>query len=93
MAATFRWVMYAVVVPVISLFGLMGNVTSIFVLRQRNIKLKKNLIGILSALAYYDILFLLTNFLYISFPNWGIGDFNTVWPGMFCSTRTYSMRI
>ena len=83
MAATFRWVIYAILMPVISFFGLMGNVTSILVLRHRDIKLKKNLVEILSALAYFDILFLLTNFLYISFPNWGIGDFNRMWPGIF----------
>ena len=91
MAVTFRWVTYAVVMPIISLFGLMGNVTSILVLRQRNIKLKKNLVEILSALAYFDILFLLTNFLFISFPNWGIGDFHREWPGNFSSIRLYSV--
>ena len=91
MAATFRWVMYALVMPIMSLFGLMGNVTSILILRHHDIKLKKNLVEILSALAYFDILFLLTNFLFISFPNWGIGDFNRIWPGIFSSIRLYTL--
>ena len=38
---TFRWVMYAVVMPVISLLDLIGNVTSICVLHHRDIQLKK----------------------------------------------------
>ena len=82
MAGTFRWVMYAVVMPVISLLGLIGNVTSICVLRHRDIQLKKYFVDVLSALACFDILFLLTNFILITFPNWGIWEeYDRVWTG------------
>ena len=77
----FRWVMYAIVMPIISLFGLMGNVTAIYVLRYHDIKLKKYLVDVLTALACFDILFLLTSFLLISFPNWGTDGYIRVWPG------------
>ena len=73
--------MYAVVMPVISLLGLIGNVTSICVLHHRDIKLKKYFVDVLSALAGFDILFLLTNFILITFPNWGIGDYDRIWGG------------
>ena len=78
---TFRWAMYAVVMPVISLLGLIGNGTSICVLHHRDIKLKKYFVDVLSALAGFDILFLLTNFILITFPNWGIGEYDRIWGG------------
>ena len=81
MAVTFRWVMYAVAMPIISLFGVIGNVTSIYVLRHHDIQIKKYLVDVLSALACFDTLFLLTNFLLITFPNWEIDDYIRVWPG------------
>ena len=81
MVGTFRWVMYAVVMPVISLLGLIGNVTSICVLHHRDIQLKKYFVDLLSSLAIFDILFLLTNFILITFPNWGIVDGDRVWTG------------
>ena len=79
--SSFGWVMYAVMMPAISLLGLIGNVTSICVLRHRDVKLKKYFVDVLMALAGFDILFLLTNFTLITFPNWGIGDYGRVWRG------------
>ena len=59
----------------------MGNVPAIYVLRYHDIKLKKYLVDVLTALACFDILFLLTSFLLISFPNWGTDGYIRVWPG------------
>ena len=81
MSGTFRWVMYALVMPVISFFGLIGNVTSICVLHHRDIDLKKYFVDVLSSLACFDILFLLTNFVLITFPNWEIITHDRVWTG------------
>ena len=81
MAGTFRWMMYAVVMPIISLFGLIGNVTSICVLHHGDIQLKKYFVNVLTALASFDVLFLLTNFTLITFPNWGIVEGDRVWTG------------
>ena len=87
---TFRWIMFAVMMPIMSLFGLIGNVTTICVLHHRDIQLKKYLVDVLSALACFDILFLLTNFLFITFPNWGIGNYETVWPGTASLQKTFN---
>ena len=90
---TFRWVMFAVMMPIISLFGLIGNVTTICVLHHRDIQLKKYLVEVLSALACYDILFLLTNFLFITFPNWGIGNNDKVWEGTVIWHEIFNTKI
>ena len=90
---TFRWVMFALIMPIISLFGLIGNVSTIFVLHHSDIQLKKYLVDVLSALACFDILFLLTNFLFITFPNWGIGNYNTVWPGTISFWEIFDLKI
>ena len=89
MHLTFRWVMYALAMPIISLFGLMGNVTTIYVLRYHDIKLKKYLVDILTALACFDILFLLTSFLLITFPNWGTDGYIRVWTGTVSFTENF----
>ena len=81
MLDTFRLVMNGVVMPVISLVGLVGNVTSICVLRHPDIQMKKYMVDLLSALACFDILFLLTNFILITFPHWVILEHNPVWEG------------
>ena len=93
MDLNFRWVMYALVMPIISLFGVIGNVTSIYVLRHHDIQIRKYLVDVLSALACCDTLFLLTNFLLITFPNWEVDSYIRVWPGTVNLTKMLSSRI
>ena len=81
MLDTFRLVMIGVVMPVLSLVGLIGNVTSICVLRHPDIQMKKYMVDLLSALACFDILFLLTNFILISLPYWVTLEHSPVWEG------------
>ena len=84
----FRLVMNGVVMPLISFVGLVGNVTSICVLRHPDIQMKKYTVDLLSALACFDILFLLTNFILITFPYWVILEHKPVWEGIVTNSST-----
>ena len=66
----FRTAMYAVVMPILSLVGLLGNSASIYVLQQCGVKVKKIFVDLLTALAVFDNLFLITNFFLLTLPNW-----------------------
>ena len=89
MLDTFRLVMIGVVMPVLSLVGLIGNVTSICVLRHPDIQMKKYMVDLLSALACFDILFLLTNFILISLPYWVTLEHSPVWEGTVKNSSTW----
>ena len=52
------------------LYSLLGNAASICVLHHRDVKLKKDFVDVLSALAGFDILFLLATFFLFTLPTW-----------------------
>jgi hypothetical protein len=62
--------MEAIAMPLISILGFLGNVASICVLHHRDVKLKKEFVDVLSALAAFDILFLVASFFLFTLPMW-----------------------
>ena len=59
---TFKLVIEAGFMPLISLLGVLGNVISIFVLHHKDVKLRKDFVDVLCAMAAFDILFLVCTF-------------------------------
>ena len=55
---------------VFSSCSLLGNAASICVLHHRDVKLKRDFVDVLSALAGFDILFLLATFFLFTLPTW-----------------------
>jgi len=55
---TYKFVVEVFLMPAVSLLGLAGNSLSFYVLRQREVKLRKDFVDILCALAAYDCLLL-----------------------------------
>ena len=53
-----KYVVEGFLVPLIALFGLGGNLLTIVVLHQREVKLKSSLVRILCGLATFDNVFL-----------------------------------
>ena len=64
-----------------SLFcSLLGNAGAICVLHHREVKLKKDFVEVLSALAGFDILFLLATFFLFTLPTWSeVSDWSQQW--------------
>ena len=58
------------VYTVFSFCSLLGNAASICVLHHRDVKLKRDFVDVLSALAGFDILFLLATFFLFTLPTW-----------------------
>ena len=89
---TFKNVTEAILMPGFSLFGLVGNSISIIVLHHRDVKLKRDFIDVLCALAAFDILFLVFTFLLFSLDKWSEYYSTEVWallmPFLFPATNT-----
>lgn len=66
--STFKYVVEGFVVPVISIFGLLGNTLTILVLNHREVKLKPSLVQILCGLATFDNVFLVFTFFMFTMP-------------------------
>ena len=65
---SFKYYVEGIVIPLISFVGFVANSITIMVLRHRDVKLKKSLVDILSGLAVFDNLFLLSIFPMFSLP-------------------------
>ena len=65
---TFKFLVEGIFMPAVSALGLAGNGLSIRVLRQREVKLKKDFVEILCALATFDNLMLVCTFFLFSMP-------------------------
>ena len=64
----FKYVVEGLIVPVVSVVGLLGNSLTIVVLNHREVKLKKSLVDILCGLATFDNLFLVAIFFMFTMP-------------------------
>lgn len=64
----FKYIVEGVIVPQISLLGLMANTLTIVVLNHSDVKLKKSLVDILCGLATFDNLFLISIFPMFTLP-------------------------
>ena len=58
----------AFLMPAVALFGLIGNSLTIYILRQREVKLKRDFVEILCSLATFDNLLLVCSFFLFSMP-------------------------
>ena len=83
----------AIFMPLISAFGLLGNIISICVLHDKDVKLKKDFIDVLCSLAAFDTLFLLATFFLFSLPVWSASYHDHVSPYvvpfLFPATNTF----
>ena len=67
---TFKFVVESILMPLVSLLGVVGNIISIFVLHHKDVKLRKDFVDVLSALSFFDIVFLVVSFFLFSVPYW-----------------------
>ena len=68
-----RYVVEGIIIPPISLVGLVGNTLTIVVLNHNDVKLKRSLVDVLCGLATFDNLFLISIFPLFTMPslsNW-----------------------
>ena len=65
---TFQFVVEGVFMTIFSLFGLLGNSLSIYVLHHKEVKLKKDFVEVLCSMSAYDNLFLLAALVLFSLP-------------------------
>lgn len=77
---TFKVVMEAFLMPLISFFGLLGNGVSICVLHHKEVKLRKDFVDVLCSLACFDILFLICTFFLFSLGKWSYWYESVVFP-------------
>ncbi len=66
--STYKYLVEGFLMPAFSLFGLLGNSLSVYILRRREVKLKKDFVEILCALATFDNLLLICTFFLFSLP-------------------------
>ena len=64
----FKYIVEGIVVPQISLLGVIANTLTILVLNHSDVKLKKSLVDILCGLATFDNLFLISIFPMFTLP-------------------------
>ena len=64
-----RYVVEGIIIPPISLVGLVGNTLTIIVLNHNDVKLKRSLVDVLCGLATFDNLFLLSIFPLFTMPS------------------------
>ncbi len=94
MTLSFKIAMEACLMPLISLFGLLGNAASICVLHHRDVKLKKEFVQVLSALAAFDILFLVATFFLFTMPTWNeVSEIESLCKSSSCSGKMELFRI
>ena len=64
-----RYIVEGLIIPQISLVGLVGNTLTIIVLNHNDVKLKRSLVDVLCGLATFDNLFLLSIFPMFTMPS------------------------
>jgi hypothetical protein len=65
---TFEYVVKSTLMPAVSLFGLVGNSLSIYILHHKEVKLKRDFVEVLCSLATFDNLLLISTFFLFSLP-------------------------
>ena len=65
---TFKYVVEGILMTTVSLFGLLGNSLSIYILHHKEVKLKKDFVDVLCSMSAYDNLFLIGAFVLFSLP-------------------------
>ena len=68
MVESFKYAVEGCLLPVISVFGLLGNGLTALVMRYCEVKLKKSLVQLLCGLAGFDNVFLICTFFMFSLP-------------------------
>ena len=66
--STYKYLVEGFFMPAFSIFGLLGNSLSVYILGQREVKLKRDFVEILCALATFDNLLLICTFFLFSLP-------------------------
>ncbi|CAB4070084.1 unnamed protein product [Lepeophtheirus salmonis] len=66
---TFQFITQGILMPAVSIFGIIGNSITIKVLKDRDVKLNKEFRDVLSGLATFDNLLLIFTFLLFSLPS------------------------
>ena len=65
---TFKFVVEGILMPTVTLFGLLGNSLSIYILHNKDVKLKRDFVEVLCSMSAYDNLFLIGAFFLFSLP-------------------------
>ena len=65
---TFKYVVEGILMPTVTLFGLLGNSLSIYILHNKEVKLKRDFVEVLCSMSAYDNLFLIGAFFLFSLP-------------------------
>jgi hypothetical protein len=65
---TFKFVVEGILMTAVSLFGLLGNSLSIYILHNKEVKMKKDFVEVLCSMSAYDNLFLIGALVLFSLP-------------------------
>ena len=65
---SFQYIVEGVLMAIVSLFGLLGNILSIYVLQHKEVKLKKDFVEVLCSMSAYDNIFLICALVMFSLP-------------------------
>ena len=65
---TFKFVVEGILMPTVTLFGILGNSLSIYILNNKDVKLKRDFVEVLVSMSAYDNLFLIGAFFLFSLP-------------------------
>ena len=77
---SFEYVVKSTLMPLVSLFGLVGNSLSIYILHHKEVKLKRDFVEVLCSLATFDNLLLISTFFLFSLPTWSGNYDSSVFP-------------
>ena len=72
---SFEYIVKSTLMPLVSLFGLVGNSLSIYILHHKEVKLKRDFVEVLCSLATFDNLLLISTFFLFSLPTLS-GDYD-----------------
>ena len=65
---TFQYVVEGILMLLVALFGLVGNFLSIYILNNKEVKMKKDFVEVLCSMSAYDNLFLICAVVLFSLP-------------------------
>ena len=77
---SFEYVVKSILMPAVSLFGLVGNSLSIYILHHKEVKLKRDFVEVLCSLATFDNLLLISTFFLFSLPTLSANYETNVFP-------------
>lgn len=66
---SYKFIVEGFLMPLVSVFGLLGNSMTLYILCNSEVKLKKDFVTVLCSLATFDNLLLLCSFSLFSLPN------------------------